>query len=59
MADAGGGSALNIAPLGAVLTGLTGGSTVALTVTATTDNATWTADPLNRADVSGTVLWFR
>jgi hypothetical protein len=54
-----GGSATATTPLSVVLSGLTGGSNVAVSIQAAADYAAWPSDSLNRADLSGSVLWFR
>lgn len=53
-----GGSATAVTPMSVVLTGLSGG-TIALAIQAAADYAAWPTDSLNRADLSGSVLWFR
>lgn len=53
-----GGSATAVTPMSVVLTGLSGG-TIALAIQAAADYAAWPSDSLNRADLSGSVLWFR
>ncbi|SER80032.1 hypothetical protein SAMN05216199_1260 [Pedococcus cremeus] len=53
-----GGSATAVTPMSVVLTGLSGG-TIALAIQALADFNAWPSDSLNRADLSGSVLWFR
>ena len=53
-----GGSATATTPMSVVLTGLSGG-TVSLAIQAAADFGSWSSDSLNRADLSGSVLWFR
>lgn len=48
---------LNVATFATVLTGLSGGSTLAVQLSAWTD-AAWTSDPSNTADLTGSLVWF-
>ena len=52
-----GGSGTSISPLSVVLTGL--GSSIAYSVSAHAGFDSWGSDALNRANVSGLILWFR
>jgi hypothetical protein len=52
-----GGSGTSISPLAVVLTSL--GSSVTYSVSAHSGFDNWGSDALNRANVSGLILWFR
>jgi len=53
------GSGTNVSPFSSVLTGLTGGGTFSVQITASTAFASWPANASNAGDVAGSVIWLR
>lgn len=51
-------TALNVATCAMVINNLNSGDTVPVQLLAWTDAATWTADPANVADMTGSIVWF-
>lgn len=51
-------AAMNVAPLGTVLTGLTPGQTFDIRLWVSTATADWAAHTDNAADISGALTWF-
>jgi hypothetical protein len=54
-----GGQETSVAVNAALVTGLTAGSTVVISIFAASQGATWTADAANAADISASLLWLR
>ena len=59
VANGSNGSAMNVAPFAKVLTGLTPGDTFTILVNAATSYLSWAAQASNKADLSGTISWYR
>jgi hypothetical protein len=56
---AAGGTNINVSPFAYIVTGLTGGSTIPITLTAKSQTANWAANGANTAEIAGSILWFR